>query len=223
MVAEGRAWFLRKPGTLGRRQGTLGERLGIRIDAFAFDRDALAACADAGLLRVCESSHGLLHDLTELARGPGHPQAVRVVVTGSRRWWVGSFIESCRDRRWYVDPADRIAAEALLARLLRGHDCGALLRRASYAMGDAKLSVKPREDCDKLIATFEPTELAFLRLFLQERLADPGRQFIRPSQPVGIAPQHDADWDPWVRASADAIASADLSEMREPSLITFIG
>lgn len=195
--------------------------MGVRIYAYAFDPEAFAAFASEALVRR-ETSHLLRQDLERLAHSGDLDSVLRPVTAAQRRWWIGSFVESCRDSRWYVNPADVAEASLLFARLLRGHGCGAELPSIAYGLTDVAFPLLPLEDTDFRMAAFDSGEASFLQAFIVERLHDPGRCFARPTGAVGIAPTTDPDWDLWVRETADTLAWPKLASGAF-SLLTFIG
>jgi hypothetical protein len=190
--------------------------MGVRIHAYAFEPGGLPSSLDLG---AAPSSNVLHRELEELITRAD--STIWRVLGGVRRWWIGSFVQSCREQPLYADSNDVAAAELLFARLLRGHTCGAVLPEVAYGLADVDFPAIPLEDADFRMATFDSLEANLLQSFIGERLAEPDRTFARPPGPIGIAPQADTEWDTWVREAAGSIARARLT----PSayLLSFIG
>jgi hypothetical protein len=193
--------------------------MSVRISGYAFNPELLAEnLAQLGLVPV-GSSTDLHLRLMNLAL-PGSASIIRRVTSGHRRWWIGSLIASCRDDSWSFDAKDLETAEALLARLLRVHNCGVDLPRIGYELKDVSFAARPLSDTEFWMATFDAEDRWFLAQFLQERLSEPWRRFRQPPGTVGVAPERDEEWDAWVRSAGSELATIESST---PALLTFIG
>ena len=198
--------------------------MGVRFTLWAVDverlLDVLTANERAG---ARESSLLLQRALRRASGSPSARHVVRLLGDGHRRWWVGSLLESLRrPSPWLLNQGDVAHAEEMLSRMLRGWNCGATVRDASPSATRSASPVTPASDADLRLAVLSPSDFEFLRLFLDERLRDDERRFVRPSGVVGVAPDRDDEWDAWVRQVLREITATPL-DVPDPTLVSLLG
>ena len=192
--------------------------MGVRITAFEFELDSIGTIVRE--LRMSSSKPTGMELLRALRKVAVDDDRIRLVSHGHRRWWIGSFIASCR-REPSFGAAVLSEMERLFSRILRDHDCGVRLASVPYSLKDVVLPCALGDDADRRLATLDGAERTFFAEFIVARLSEEWRVFACPDGAVGIAPDAGPEWDQWTRDVASEFATSTVAQ--PAGFATFIG
>ncbi len=167
----------------------------------------------------CHSPWELKTLLTALAQCDSN-DVVRLISSGNRRWWIGSFLDYAEKTLGPTAP-DFLWLVSLFQIILQGYDCGKILPKSQAGSPSFLLPLILREDSDIRTSLWTEEETRFVVESFRSIWSE-NAKYSRPHSQVGIAPETDEEWTDWVHQMVGQIVALETFPLARRSVIGFI-